>query len=195
MLVGLSGGIACGKSTVLKAFAEEGAVVLSADDLVHSLMTSNGKAYSKIIKLFGDSIIGDDQEIDRKALGALVFGDSQLREQLELILHPLVYEAFLEWKEQNKDSFLVYEIPLLFEKNRERDFDYTVCVSSSQKTQVERLKSRNGLSNEEALSRIAAQLPLDQKEKRSDFVIFNEDIEFDELKQRVLEIIVKIQSS
>lgn len=185
-LLGLTGGIACGKSTVLSLFQDLGAVCLSADAVVHSLMSPGGDAYQDLIEHFGDDYLDDNKEIDRVKLGTLVFNDHTKKEELEGILHPLVKESFLKWKNENKvEDLLVYEIPLLFEKQREGDFDLIVCVSSSQETQIKRLKDRNSLNEEEAKLRLSSQMPLQTKIEKSDIVIENENKSLEQLKEEI----------
>ena len=133
--IGLTGGIASGKSQVRKLFEEKSFKTLSADEVVHSLMKKGQKAYDEILQKFGVDILDKNQEIDRKALGELVFKDKKLLRCLEEILHPEVKKTFDNWQKQNAgEDWIVYEIPLLFEKNREEDFDLIYCVKYQGKT-------------------------------------------------------------
>lgn len=187
-LIGLTGGIACGKSTLLKIFQDLGAEVLSADDVVHGLLKKEGKAFEAVLSCFGQKILNSSSEIDRVKLGEVVFSNPDQRELLENILHPLVKSDFLQWKASNKNkNILVYEIPLLFEKNRQADFDETICVSCSEDLQISRLMNRNNLSESEARSRLSSQMPLKKKIKMADLNIVNEEKE-------ILDLVAEVKS-
>ena len=185
--IGLTGGIASGKSQVRKLFEEKSFKTLSADEVVHSLMKKGQKAYDEILQKFGVDILDKNQEIDRKALGELVFKDKKLLRCLEEILHPEVKKTFDDWQKQNAgEDWIVYEIPLLFEKNREEDFDLIYCVSVSSERQIERIMKRDSISLEQAKARVKNQIPQEQKMAKSDIVLKNDFDDLDELKKAFL---------
>ncbi|GMT46905.1 MAG: dephospho-CoA kinase [bacterium] len=176
MLVGLTGGFGCGKSTVLKLFEKLGATVLSADSIVHDLL-ERAEVRDSIVKMFGPDILGRG-EIDRKKLSKKVFSDEIQRKKLEKLIHPLVLETIDQTYKKaanptsNLKVIMVVEIPLLFETGFDKRLDAVVVVRSEAEVVRERLR-RKGFSDEEIGTRAAAQLPIDEKASRADFVIDN----------------------
>ncbi|MEE9522053.1 MAG: dephospho-CoA kinase [candidate division NC10 bacterium] len=174
--VGLTGGIATGKSTVARMFAERGAAVLDADEMVRELQYSGTPVFESIVEAFGSLILQADGTLDRKSLGEMVFRDKELRRRLETIVHPALVAAVearvVELQTQGV-SICVVELPLLIEAESERRFDWVVVVTAPEEAQVARLMSDRGLSQEEALARIRSQVPLREKVKRAHFVIDN----------------------
>ncbi len=190
MLVGLTGGIATGKSTVARMFAERGAAVLDADEMVRELQNPGTSVYEAIVEAFGTLILKDDGTIDRKFLGEIVFRDEKGRRQLETIVHPALVAAVQQRVAQLRTqgvSICVVELPLLIEAESERRFDSVVVVTAPQEVQVGRLMADRGLTREEALARIRSQMPLSEKVKRAHFVIENGG-DLWETEQRVQEI-------
>ena len=183
--VGLTGGIASGKSTVAEIFSSLGAPVVHADRLAHQVLAKGTEAARRVRERFGDDVFDSGGEVDRTKLGAKIFGPSlqAAREDLEKIIHPEVRKvAETERKkfEAAGVAFAIYEIPLLFEKNLEDNFDVIVTVAVSPQIQVERLMARqtpgktNTLDPAAAHARIASQLSQDHKIQRSDYVIWND---------------------
>jgi dephospho-CoA kinase len=174
ILVGLTGGIATGKSTVARMFGVRGAAVIDADQMVRELQKPGSAVYEAIVDAFGPRILGCDGTIDRKSLGDLVFHDEQLRRRLESIVHPVLINAVeqrvAELRTQGV-AVCVVELPLLMEAEAERRFDYVVVVTAPEEVQIARLMADRGLTREDALARIASQIPLGEKERRGDFVI------------------------
>ena len=169
MRVGLTGGMGCGKSTVLRQFAANGWRTVESDALVRHLLSEDAAVIAALGAKFGPPVVIAGT-VDRTALAALVFSDADALHWLEELLHPRVREA---WQRESLSAGnVVVEIPLLFEKNLENNFDLNVCVTASLPTQLERLKQR-GVSRGQALARMARQLPLAEKERRSDYVISN----------------------
>ncbi len=190
MLVGLTGGIATGKSTVARMFAERGAAVLDADEMVRELQKPGTSVYEAIVEAFGTLILRDDGTIDRKSLGEIVFRDEKGRRQLETIVHPALVAAVQQRVAQLRTqgvSICVVELPLLIEAESERRFDSVVVVTAPQEVQVGRLMADRGLTREEALARIRSQMPLSEKVTRAHFVIENGG-DLWETEQRVQEI-------
>ena len=172
-LIGLTGGIATGKSTVGALLVEQGAVLVDADDIAHKVDEPGSTAYREIVGKFGDSILLPDGRINRQALGRLVFHDPGLRLALEEITHPEIgLRLFSEIREQQeKNLVVVADIPLLFERNYQTIFDGVLLAWCPEELQIERICSRDGLSATEALQRIRAQMPVDEKRALASWVI------------------------
>lgn len=176
--IGLTGGIASGKSTVAKLLAEQGYTVISADHLAHQAMSAGSSGAAKVLNRFGSSVFRPDGSVDRAKLGAVVFQDTtgQARLDLEAILHPEVRLQADREKERCKKAgqkLAFYEIPLLFEKKLESHFDKIVCVAVDPAVQLQRLMDRSQLDRAAAEARIKSQLPQASKVAGSDYVIWN----------------------
>jgi dephospho-CoA kinase len=172
--VAVTGGIGTGKSTVLAQFAELGAPIVDADDLVHEALRAGSPAAAEVRARFGEPVMAASGDVDRARLGALVFQDARARRDLEAILHPAVYRAIEAWiraLETGGARIAVAEIPLLFETGHERDFDCVVVTACDGEEQVRRTVGRSGTGEADARRRIAAQWPLADKVRRADFVI------------------------
>lgn len=176
-VIGLTGGIASGKSTILETLKKMGAVVISADEVAHAATQPGKPAWEDIVRFFGTGILNDDKTINRKKLGEIVFNNRQYLQKLNEITHPRVKEMFKnslkEIKEKNPDAVVVLEIPLLYEAGLEKICDEVWVVWVNRENQIRRLMAREGIDREEAIKRIEAQLPLDEKARRADFVIDN----------------------
>ncbi|HKK53233.1 MAG TPA: dephospho-CoA kinase [Myxococcota bacterium] len=182
-LIGLSGGIGSGKSTVTRMLAELGATTIDADAIVHEQQAPGQPMLADIAAAFGDDVIAGDGSLDREALGAIVFRDETARERLGAIVHPPVIAEMMRRARAAVESgapLVVLDIPLLFEGRQSgrgsgaiMDFDETVLVWVSREVQIERTMARDGCSAEEAERRIAAQLPIDEKRRMADHVIDN----------------------
>ncbi len=193
--VGLTGGIGSGKSTVAAILESLGITVISADRLAHDVMVAGSNGAAHIQKTFGNSVVAADGSVDRAKLGAIVFGDPGKRLALEEIIHPEVRKRSASEKarlEARGDAVAVYEIPLLFEKKLEDQFDLIVTVAVSSEIQVERLMKRSELTTEQAYARIASQLSQDLKIQASDFVIWNDGDER-ELRKQTQKILAEIK--
>jgi dephospho-CoA kinase len=162
----------CGKSFVLSCFAAQGWLTVETDAITRDLLANDPEVARDLRELFGDGVFDTDGRVDRAALAGLVFGDDAALRFLEGALHPRVRKVWLAAVDSARDADVIVEIPLLFEKNLEKLFDLNVCVSASLSTQIERL-ARRGFGKNEALARMARQLPLRDKELRADFVISN----------------------
>ena len=174
MILGITGGIACGKTEVGRIFSEEGYAVLDTDYLAHELMKKGTPVYEQVVRHFGRLVLRADGELDRGLLGKIVFEDPVARERLNGWIHPAVIEEAEQWKEANRrgGNPAVVLIPLLFETDWTEGWDAILCVRSEKKEIFQRLKER-GLSHEMASQRIAAQMPLADKEAAADFTIRN----------------------
>mgnify|MGYP001770220808 CR=1 FL=1 len=176
LTIGLTGGIASGKSTVAAMFRDLHIPVIDADEIAHRVTAIDGEAYQLIVETFGSDILDSNGAIDRRKLGAIVFHDEQKRKQLNAIVHPLVRKHMLQQKEQyarRGEKAVVLDIPLLFESNLEHLVDRILVVYVDEQIQLRRLCERNGFSFEEAWARIKSQMPLEQKRKKADAVIDN----------------------
>ena len=180
-VVGLTGGIGSGKSTVARMLAQLGAVVIDADAIVHELQAPGSPLLAELARAFGPQILTRAGELDREALGALVFRDAQARERLNAIMHPRVGAEMLRRLASARErgaALVVLDIPLLFEGRRAGTgaalgLDATLVVSTSEEQQVERQLGRDGRSRDEALLRVRAQMPLAEKKALADVVIDN----------------------
>ena len=170
----MSGGIACGKSTVAEFWRQWGAEVLDADPVAHALIAPGGECVEAVAREFGAGVRAASGGIDRRALGALVFADADARERLNRLLHPAVIRRMRAWAADVRRAGRrgVAVIPLLFEAGLEKDWDAVVCVASSEETMLKRLAAR-GLAPAAAQARIASQWPVREKAARADRVIEN----------------------
>lgn len=194
--VGLSGGIASGKSTVGRVFAELGALVVDADRLAHEAIEPDGEAYPEVVAAFGAGILDDERRIVRPALAKIVFADPEARTRLERIVHPIVRERFRQrvsdWAETTPDSpVAVFEAALLVETGAYLDFSRLLIVHCPVETQIERLAARDGLSREQALARIRAQAPIEKKLELADYTVDTEGT-LDETLRRAHDVYAKI---
>ena len=168
--VALTGGIATGKSHVLRHLRDRGIPALDADDLVHDGMRPETSITQAIALEFGTGVLNSDGSVDRALLGAKVFADPDARLRLEAIVHPSVYETICKWFEAANGTIGVVSIPLLYETHHETDFDVVVVTVCKPEQQLQRIMER-GLSEEEARLRMAAQIPTEDKALRADYVI------------------------
>ena len=175
MLIGLTGGVATGKSTVAKMFKVCGAVIIDADELARQVVQPGKPAWRDIVRRFGKSVLNPDRTINRHALGAIVFRHPTKRRTLERIIHPRVAreQKSLTRKAHRKNpkAVVVYDVPLLFEAGIDKRVDKTIVVIADQETQIARLKKRNGLTRAEALRRIKSQMLLVKKRRLADHVL------------------------
>ena len=192
-VIALTGGIGCGKSLAAQYFAELGALVIDADQLARAAIERGSNGFDEVVALFGDSILKDGN-IDRRALGELVFKDPKARAALEGIIHPFVRREFEEAVASLKgDDVLVYEIPLLFESKSHDRFDLVITVESELENRIARLRDR-GMHISEIEGRIAAQATREQRTEIADFLIENDGSE-DELLRQVENIWDSLQDN
>ncbi len=176
MILGITGGIATGKSSVARMFGDCGAVVVSADDLSRQAVAPGSATLAALTDRFGRQILDASGALDRTALAALVFSDSAARADLNRITHPVIARLADEKLRALKSAghpLIVYEAPLLFEASAESRVDQVLVVTVDPDIQLDRLIKRDGLSRGEALARIEAQMPLVEKISRADYVIDN----------------------
>lgn len=177
MNIGLTGGIACGKSTVSGLLASRGAIVIDADLLAREVVEPGAPALAEVVRVFGEQVLLEDGSLDRKKLGTLIFADEEKRSKLESILHPpirkLMRERMEELERLNPDKLVVADVPLLYESQLDEDFQEVLVVYADPAVQEERLMARNGLTREEAALRLKAQMPIEWKKEWADYVIDN----------------------
>ncbi|MDX8290089.1 dephospho-CoA kinase [Metabacillus indicus] len=174
--IGLTGGIASGKSTVSNMFKETNIPVIDADIIARQVVEQGAPAYRLIAEAFGSGILQEDGSIDREKLGSIIFQNANEREKLNSIVHPAVRKEMLRQKEEAEasgEAAVVLDIPLLFESKLTHLADVTLVVYVNPDVQLSRLMKRNGLSEEDAKWRIASQLPLNEKKDQADEVIDN----------------------
>lgn len=190
--IGITGGIACGKSEVGRVAREMGIAVLDTDDVAREVVKPGGEAYEAVVARFGRGMVRPDGSIDRKALGERVFADPSEREALNRIVHPPVRRRWRAWRDEmraaHRPSAVI--IPLLFEVGAERDWDAVICVAAPGANVIARLREQ-GWNEEQARRRMAAQMDLAEKKKRSDYVIENAG-SLAELQARARELLDRI---
>lgn len=186
-VVGLTGGIASGKSTVARMFQKAGAVIIDADRIARQVVAPGLPAWHEIRQAFGPTVLLPDGTIDREALGRLVFADPDKRRQLERIVHPRVGEEMAthmaDAEQTDPDAVVLLDIPLLFETNRTQGLSDIIVVWLPEALQRRRLMERDGLSETDARARMNAQLPLAEKRRRATIVIDNSGAMADTAKQ------------
>ena len=177
LLVGLTGGIATGKSLVDAMLRDLGAVIIDADILAREVVEPGEPALAEIVAEFGPGVVGSDGRLDRKALGAIVFADPERRRRLEAITHPRIRERFLQRLDvlttQRFRGLAIFDAPVMIESGNYRNMDKLVVVIADEATQIARLMARDGIDREEALRKIRSQMPLAEKAKLADYVIDN----------------------
>ena len=175
-IIGLTGGIASGKSTVSNWLISQGYPVVDADIAARKVVEPGMPALREITEAFGNDMLLEDGKLDRKKLGSVIFADEEKRHTLNAIVHP----AVREWMRQETDrafengaSIVIMDIPLLFESKLTHMVEETILVYVSEETQLKRLMERDGYSESDALARIQAQMPIDDKRKLADYVVDN----------------------
>ena len=175
--VGLTGGIASGKSTVARMLAEKGAVLIDFDEMAHAVEDSGGPVWREIIRHFGEEILQEDRTIDRRKLGETVFADREKRKLLNRLVHPAIFEEWqrrlAEIRARRADAIVVSDIPLLIEAGMKEMVDLILLVYITPEEQIQRVMARDGFSREEAERRLGAQMPIEEKLRWADIVIRN----------------------
>lgn len=196
ILVGLTGGLATGKSAVARLFQDCGAIVLDADVLARQLVEPGKPAWRDIVRAFGKQVLSPDRSLDRHALAKIVFRNRAKLKKLNAIVHPRVAREQTrltrEIARKDPDAVILYDAPVLIEAGAHKRMGKIVVVSADQETQIKRLRNRNHLSRTEALRRIRSQLPLAQKVKLADYVI-DGTLSFEQTKNEVQRIYAELQ--
>lgn len=193
--VGLTGGIASGKSTVSKILAELGAIIIDADLLAREVVAKGTPGLAQVVEEFGEQLLTPDGELDRPAMGALVFADDDARKRLEAIIHPLVFERIVALEESaGPEDVVVHDIPLLAESGRAHTFDAVIVVDAPPEVQVERMVRDRGWTEEDARARIAAQASREDRLAIATHVVENTGT-LEDLRHRVTEVFEDVVSA
>jgi dephospho-CoA kinase len=191
LAVGLTGGVASGKTTVAQILKEEGAILLDADQIARELVKPRTPTWAEVVKAFGTDILNEEGSILRKKLAALVFSDPHRRNRLNEILHPAISKEIArrlkEIGRSDPDAIVIVDAALLVETGDYREMDRLIVVTSTEAQQLERLRRRDGTSGEQALAILSSQMGAEEKVKVADFVICNEG-SLEETKKRTREI-------
>ena len=188
MRVGLTGGIASGKSTVSSMLEELGATIIDGDRLAREVVDKGTPGLAQVVEAFGPDVLTPEGDLDRPKLGRIVFNDDELRKRLEGIVHPLVFERYAALEASApKDGLVVHDIPLLAETGRADTFDAVIVVETPAEVQVERMLRDRGWSRADAESRIAAQATPEQRRAIATHLVVNTGTRED-LRQRVTEV-------
>ncbi|MBI4475849.1 MAG: dephospho-CoA kinase [Acidobacteria bacterium] len=190
--VALTGGLATGKSYVAARLQERGLPTIDSDALVHQELKSGSPAIAPILERFGAEVLGDDGSINRRVLARKIFADPVARRDLEAILHPRVYERIHDWfaalAAEGRHRVGVADIPLLYETRHEGEFDRVIVVACDGEEQVRRAMKRDQISENEARERLAAQLPIVDKVRRADYVIWTSGT-FEETDRQIDDVV------
>jgi dephospho-CoA kinase len=191
LIVGLTGGVASGKTVVSQVLKEEGAYIIDADQIARELVQPHTPAWNELIRTFGQEILQEDGSIHRKKLADKIFAEPEQRKLLNQILHPRIKEE-MDRKtkaigEKDPVAIVVIDAPLLVELGEHREMDKLIVVTTTPMQQVERLKDRDGTGPDEALRIVSSQMPMEEKLKFADYVIQNEG-SLEETKKRAKEI-------
>jgi dephospho-CoA kinase len=194
MVLGLTGGMASGKSTVAEMFRAFGAAVVSADALAREIVRPGSPTLLAIASHFGDWALDESGNLDRKAMAALIFRDPRARVALNRITHPVIAElAARKFGELKKAGarLIVYDAPLLFEANADKQVDKVLVVTVDQEQQVRRLQARDGIDRRKAMERLAAQMSQKEKVARADYVIDNSG-SVEDARRQVRELLIRL---
>ncbi len=196
LIVGLTGGVASGKTAVSQVLKEEGAYIIDADQIARELVQPHTPAWNELIRAFGKEILQEDGSIHRKKLADKVFADPEQRKLLNEILHPRITEEMnrktKEIGQKDPDAIVVIDAPLLIERGYHRKMDKLIVVTSTEMQQIERLKERDGINPDEALKIFASQMTLEEKVKLADFVIRNVG-SLEETRKRAKEVFKELK--
>lgn len=193
-IIGITGGIASGKSTVTEYLRQQGYQVIDADQVVHELQEPGGRLYQALLSTFGSSILQEDGRLDRAKLGAMIFGNPELLARSSQLQNEIIREELAHRRDllaETEDIFFM-DLPLLFELKYDNWFDQIWLVDVTEETQLSRLMARNALSQEKAEKRIAAQLSLQEKRKRADVLIDNNGL-LEGTRQQIRDALQKLE--
>ncbi|WP_062005727.1 dephospho-CoA kinase [Streptococcus cristatus] len=193
-IIGITGGIASGKSTVTEFLRQQGYKVIDADQVVHELQEPGGRLYQALLSTFGSAILQEDGRLDRPKLGAMIFGNPDLLAQSSQLQNEIIREELAHRRDLLAETEAVFfmDLPLLFELEYDNWFDQIWLVDVTEETQLSRLMARNDLSQEEAEKRIAAQLSLKEKRKRADMLIDNNSL-LEGTRQQICDALQKLE--
>jgi dephospho-CoA kinase len=195
-VIGLTGGIATGKSMVSAILEIAGAVIIDADRIARKVVKKNLPAYRQIVDTFGGSVLLPDGEINRTALGNLIFNDPRKKQLLNTIVHPQVeketHRQLKQIKKNNPNALVILDIPLLFEANMHKDLSEVIVVYAPEHIQIKRLMERDHLAQEDALARIRSQMPIEEKKSLATMVIDNSGT-LEHTRKQTLEIFQRLK--
>jgi dephospho-CoA kinase len=195
--VALTGGIATGKSHVRAGFERRGVPTIDSDRLARDAVAPGSRGLAAVVDRFGPGVLDSSGALDRQKMARIVFGDPAARKVLETIIHPEVRRVTDAWfasLDPSKHPYAIADIPLLYEVNRDRDFDVVIVVAAEPETQLSRVMARDAVSEAEAHQRLAAQLPIEEKVRRADYVI-RTDGTLEETDRQVREVWERLGSS
>jgi dephospho-CoA kinase len=195
LLVGLTGGIGAGKSTVATMLADRGAVVIDADDLARRAVNPGTPGFEAVVRAFGSDVTTSEGDLDRNRLASIVFADEAARRRLEAIVHPEVARLFAREAARygGTDTVLVYVVPLLVENDLQGMFDIVVVVTAERAARVSRLAAARDMTVEDIEGRMDAQLP-DEERKRAAHTVIHNDGAVEELRSRVDDLWIQLQA-
>jgi dephospho-CoA kinase len=197
LIVGLTGGIASGKSLVTRVLRDLGAHIIDADKIVHELLTPGQDACREVVGHFGNEIQLPDGSIDRRKLGDIIFNHPEERSWLNQCIHPRVFEAYnhqiRHLSERQPDAIVIMDAALLIETGYHKHMDRLIVVYADQKAQMKRLMERDRFTLEQAMARISSQMPLSEKRKYADFVIENTGTR-EATEQQAREVFAKLKA-
>lgn len=173
LIIGITGGIASGKSTFLSIMQENGFFTISADDIVRELYKKNERGYFKILELKLGDVLDNEQNLDTKKLRELIFARPEIKDKIEKTIHPLVTSEINRLIKQSEKNKIAIEVPLLFEAGLENIFTHTVTISAKKDLMIENIVSRYGIQNKDAEKMLGNQMDIQKKVERSTFVIQN----------------------
>jgi dephospho-CoA kinase len=197
LIIGLTGGIATGKSTASHILSEQGIPVIDADIIAREAVMPGKDAYEKIVAFFGEEVLLSDKTLNRAKLGDVIFNNSEKRQKLNQIVHPAVRSEMKKQAElylSSGNPLVIMDIPLLFESKLTHMVDKTWLIYTHPDIQLRRLMERDGYSEEQALSRIKSQMPIDEKKELADIVIENNDTK-EELKQKLRRLLQEVEKA
>lgn len=192
--LGLTGGIASGKSTADEFFKKKKIPIIDSDLIAHKIMEIGQNGYKAVVDYFGTDILNDDQTINRRKLGGIVFNDKAKLKKLNELTHPLVHQEIKQQMAQyraNQEKLVVIDVPLLFESGFESLCNGVLVISITPELQIERLMKRNAFTKKEAIARINNQMPLSEKEKRATYVVANTGT-IDDLEKKLSDLLQEI---
>jgi dephospho-CoA kinase len=195
-LIGLTGGIGTGKSTVAEMLSEQGAYVIDFDVLSRIVVEPDKPAWQDIIDFFGKSVLNEDRTLNRVKLGDIVFDDEEKRRQLQGFIYPRLFEEYSrqveEIRQKDPGAIIIVDVPLLIEIRLQHMFEKIIVVYAPEEQQLQRLIERDGLTQKDAVKRLEAQMPIEEKLNHADFVIRNTD-SLEDTRTQVQQVLKQLQ--
>lgn len=192
MILGLTGGIGSGKSTVSKIFKNLGAYIVDADEISHSILAKGSLAYNETIQWFGEKVLNSDGNVNRVVLANIVFGNKAELEALNRITHTHILEVMRDEikyiKSMSKYEIIVLDVPLLFAPDFDIEYDKSVAIIADEDIRIQRVMARNGISREKVIERMSCQMTNDELKERADYIIENNSDDISSLESKVKEL-------